>query len=255
LLYILEHEHKIKTDVKSALQYPVITVAFLLIAFFILLTFVIPKFIHIFKREGLDLPLPTRVCIFLYDYMNEYWYLWLAAAVAGIFVLINLLRNKSVRYMLDALSLRIPLVGPILEKTTMSRLTSVFAILHSSGVHVIESMTILSGTLGNSAVSDELRKVRDRMQEGQGIAESLMQAKYITPMVMHMAAVGEESGNLDEMLQEVSKHYDAEVEYAVKSLSEAIGPILTVGLAAVVGFFALAIFMPMWDMFNVSELK
>jgi len=253
LLYIIEHEHKLKADVKSALQYPVMVIVFLVIAFFILLTFVIPKFINIFQRAGMDLPLPTRICILLYEFMSDYWYLLPAAAISGVFILIHALRNKSVRYVLDAFSLRLPLLGPILIKTTMSRFTSVFAILHSSGLHIIECMQIISGTLGNSAVSKELEQVRERMEEGQGIAEPLMQAKYVTPMVMHMAAVGEESGNLDEMLHEVSKHYDSEVEYAVKGLSEAIAPILTVGLAAVVGFFALAIFMPMWDMFSTVK--
>lgn len=253
LLYILEHEHKLKADVKSALNYPIMVVAFLVISFFILLTVVIPKFINIFQREGLDLPLPTRICILMYESVSDYWYLLLTAAVAGILILIHGLKNKSVRYFFDAYSLRLPILGPILVKTIMSRFTSVFALLHSSGLHIIECMKILSGTLGNSAVSEELDHVRDRMQEGQGISEPLMQAKFITPMVINMAAVGEESGNLDEMFHEVSKHYDSEVDYAVKGLSEAITPILTVGLAAVVGFFALAIFMPMWDMFNIAK--
>lgn len=109
-------------------------------------------------------------------------------------------------------------------------------------------MSILAGTIGNSAISREIERVREKMGEGQGIAAPLGSAKYFTPMVVDMVAIGEESGNIEDMLREITVHYDDEVAYAVKGLSDAIGPILIVGLAAVVGFFALAIFLPMWDL-------
>ena len=129
----------------------------------------------------------------------------------------------------------------------MSRFASIFAILQSSGVPVMQSLTILSDTIGNAAIARSFEYVRDKIEEGSGIAAPLKTAPYFPPMVVDMIAIGEESGNIEEMLREISKHYDDEVEYAVKALSDAIGPILIVGLAAVVGFFALAIFMPMWD--------
>jgi type IV pilus assembly protein PilC len=109
-------------------------------------------------------------------------------------------------------------------------------------------MDILSGTIGNASIGRELEGIKDRLAEGRGIAQPLSEASYFTPMLINMVAIGEESGNLEEMLQEVAAHYDTEVEYSMKKLSEAIGPLLTVGLAAVVGFFALAIFLPMWDL-------
>jgi type IV pilus assembly protein PilC len=130
----------------------------------------------------------------------------------------------------------------------MSRFASILAILLSSGVPVIQALEVLSGTIGNSAISRELVRVRERIEEGQGISGPLGAARYFTPMVVNMIAIGEESGQIDEMLRVISAHYDDEVGYAVKRLSDNIGPILLVGLAAVVGFFALAIYMPMWDM-------
>ena len=109
-------------------------------------------------------------------------------------------------------------------------------------------MDILTGTIGNTAISRELEGIKDRLAEGHGISGPLSQARYFTPMLINMVAVGEESGNLEEMLGDVAEHYDTEVEYSTKKLSQAIAPLLTVGLAAVVGFFALSIFLPMWDL-------
>jgi type IV pilus assembly protein PilC len=134
----------------------------------------------------------------------------------------------------------------------MSRFASIFSILQSSGVPIMISMKVLSGTIGNRAIAAEFDEVRERMQEGKGISAPLSQAKYFTPMVIDMIAIGEETGNIEDMLRQVSIHYDDEVSYAVKGMSDAIGPILVIGLAAVVGFFALAIFLPMWDLTKVA---
>jgi type IV pilus assembly protein PilC len=109
-------------------------------------------------------------------------------------------------------------------------------------------MDILSGTIGNRAIAHQLEGIKDRLREGRGISGPLRQTKYFTPMVVNMVAVGEESGNLDTLLRDVAGHYDTEVEYATKKLADALAPILTISLAAVVGFFALAIFLPMWDL-------
>ncbi|HEN20871.1 MAG TPA: type II secretion system F family protein, partial [Desulfobacteraceae bacterium] len=112
---------------------------------------------------------------------------------------------------------------------------------------------ILSGTIGNQAITRELNRVRQRVEEGSGISSPLKSVKYFTPMVVDMIAIGEESGQLEEMLRQISIHYDEEVEYAVKRLSDAIGPFLIVGLAVVVGFFALSIFLPMWDLTKLAR--
>jgi type II secretory pathway component PulF len=253
LTYIIEHEHKVKTDIKSALQYPIVVIAFLAIAFFVLLTFVIPKFVNIFVGAGLTLPLPTRICMVLYQSLSQYWYLILGGVVAAIAVVGYYLKTEQGRYVRDAFLMKLPIIGPLFIKAAMSRFASIFAILQSSGVAVLDSMKILSGTIGNTAISREFDLINERLEEGRGIAIPLKSAKYFTPIVTNMIAVGEESGNLDDMLQEISNHYDVELEYAMKKLSNAIGPILTIGLAAVVGFFALAIFLPMWDLIEVVK--
>jgi len=252
LSYIIEHEHKIKSDIKSALQYPMTVLIALGIAFFVLLTFVIPKFVTIFKNAGLDLPLPTVICIWLNQFLIGYWYLSLGSLAAVIIGLNQYFKTDQGRYIRDSLILKFPILGPLFLKSAMSRFASIFAILQSSGVPVLESLRILSGTMGNAAIAKEFDRIRDLVEEGRGISAPLRSAKYFTPIVVNMIAIGEESGNLDEMLREISIHYDDEVGYAVKKMSEALGPVLVVGLAAVVGFFAMAIFLPMWDLTKLT---
>jgi len=253
LVYIIEHEAKIRSDIKSALQYPFMVTIALVGAFFILLTFVIPKFATMFQRAGLELPLPTKIALLMYQFISVYWYIGLGAVILLIFGLRYLFSTEQGQLLKDTVLLRLPLVGPLFIKSIMSRFASIFAILQSSGVPIMVSMKVLTGAIGNRAIAAEFNHVRDQMHEGKGIAIPLSQAKYFTPMVIDMIAIGEESGNIEEMLQQIAVHYDDEVAYAVKGISEAIGPILIVGLAAVVGFFALAIFLPMWDMTKLAR--
>jgi len=252
VVYLLEHEHKVRSDVKSALQYPMMVLITLVIAFFVLLTFVIPRFVSIFTKVGLELPLPTLICLYLYRLISEYWYLLLGGLFVAVVVLRYWFRTEHGRYVRDRFILRIPLIGTLLVKATMSRFASIFSILQASGVTVLNALDILVGTIGNAAISREFSGLKDQIQEGKGISGPLRSSRYFPPMVVDMIAIGEESGQLEEMLRGVAMHYDDEVEYAVKGLSESIGPILIVSLAAVVGFFAMAIFLPMWDLTKMA---
>ncbi len=248
LIYIIEHENKVKTDIKAALRYPMFVVLFLGVAFVVLLTFVIPKFITIFSNAKIDLPLPTRICMMLYQFLHQYWPVIILGAAGAIVIVSLYIKTPTGRHLRDAMMLKLPIIGNVFLKAAMSRFGSIFSILQSSGVSILDAMNILGGTIGNAAISSQLSRIRDLMAEGQGISGPLKSSRYFSPMVIHMVAVGEETGNLDELLKEMSVHYDAEVEYAMKKLSDSIGPILTIALAAVVLFFALAIFLPMWDL-------
>jgi type II secretory pathway component PulF len=248
LIYIIEHEAKVKADIKSAFRYPLIVLIALGLAFIVLLTFVIPQFAYSFSHAGITLPWPTKFAMLLYSFLSNYWYFIIAVIVIVIFIMITYFKTSNGKFVRDSFLLEMPLIGPVYQKAALSRFASIFAILQSSGVPIMQSLTILSATMGNEALTRSFEHVRERIKEGAGISTPLKSAKYFTPMVIDMIAVGEESGNIDEMLRAVAKHYDDEVEYAIKGLSDAIGPILIVGLAAVVGFFALSIFLPMWDL-------
>lgn len=248
LIYIIEHEHKVKSDIKSALQYPITVVIALIGAFFFLLIKVIPTFAKIFKGAKIELPLPTKIAMGMNEFIFEYWYLLLGGLLGLLLFFYYWFKTDNGKLARDAFFLRLPIVGILFIKAAMSRFASIFAILQASGVQVLQTLDILSATIGNFAIAREFDRIKELVREGRGIAKPLERAKYFTPMVVSMVAVGEETGNLDEMLRAVSEHYDYEVAYAVKGLSDALGPILIVGLAGVVGFFALAIFMPMWDL-------
>jgi type IV pilus assembly protein PilC len=253
LVYLLEHEQKVRNDIRSALQYPIIVVIALGIAFFVLLTFVIPKFVDIFKSAGIDLPLPTVIALGLYNFLAAYWYLIILGLIGLIIGAAWFFRRPYGRFLLHAFLLRVPILGPVFKKSAMSRFASIMAILQSSGVSVLDSLDVLSRTIGNAAISSQFDRIKEQLKEGRGISGPLKNARYFTPMVVDMVAIGEEAGNLDEMLREVASHYDDEVEYAVGQMTTNLGPILVVGLAAVVGFFALAIFLPMWDLTQMVQ--
>lgn len=253
LIYIMEHEHKIRTDIRTALQYPIFVMTFLGVAFFVLLTYVIPKFANIFERSGLTLPLLTRICIQAYRLLTTYGPILLVAAVVGGAALVYYLKTDEGRMFKDKLLLKLPLLGTLFTKAAMSRFASIFSILQSSGVAVLDSMRILQETINNRAIALEFDRLAERLEEGRGIAGPLRQSQYFTPIVINMTAIGEESGKLEEMLIDIAAHYDWELEYAVKRFNDALGPILIIGMAAVIGFFALAIYMPMWDLSRVVQ--
>ena len=248
LKYILEHEQKVRSDIRSAMFYPAFVLGMLVVAFVILLAFVLPKFVTILSRSGVALPLPTQIAMGIYQFMATYGALLLAAALVAFLAAFFYLRTDQGRFTRDYMLIQSPIIGPVVVKSAMSRFSSIFSILQSSGIAILEAMTILSATIGNAAIAREFERIRELLEEGRGIAAPLKKARYFTPMVVNMVAVGEESGNLDEMLQEVATHYDEELEYAIKKMTNALGPILIISLAVMVGFFAVAIFMPIADL-------
>jgi type II secretory pathway component PulF len=252
LIYIIEHEAKVKSDIKSAFRYPIIVLVALCGAFIVLLTFVIPQFASVFSNAGLILPWPTKFAMLLYAFLSHYWYLVIGVIVITVFGMISYFKTSNGKFVRDSFLLEMPIVGPVFKKAALSRFASIFAILQTSGVPIMQSLTILSATMGNEALTRSFDHIRERVKEGAGVSAPLKSAKYFTPMIIDMVAIGEESGNIDEMMRAVAKHYDDEVEYAIKGLSDALGPILIVGLATIVGFFALAIFLPMWDLTQLA---
>jgi len=252
LVYVVSHEHKVKSDVRTALQYPALVLFALTAAFVALITLVIPRFATVYEKMRITLPLPTRICLSLSAAMRDGWP-WI---VGGIAVLVGLVawavRTERGRYLRDRLLMIVPLIGPLVVKASLSRFSSILSILQSTGVGILDSFEILAGTIGNAAISRELTGIQTQLEQGRGLARPFASARYFTPMFVNMVAIGEESGNLDEMLREVSSHYDAEVEFATKRLTTALGPALTVLLAAMVGFFALAVYLPMWDLAKIA---
>ena len=253
LIYLIRHEEAVRSEVKSALRYPVMVMITLAIAFTIMLGYVIPAFVGFFEKAGLELPLVTRICIGLSNFLRGQGWILLLLIVGAFFLYKHLLRIPEFRFGRDAFLLRLPLVGQVYIKSAMTRFASIFAILQSSGILVLESFEILAKSVDNLAIAKQFEQVRDSLSEGMDIAGPLREARYFPPLLVNMVAIGEETGRLDQMLRTVSEHYDMELRHTIKKLTDSIGPILIVLLTVVVGFFALAIYLPMWDLTKMAN--
>lgn len=253
LIAVLEHEEMVRKDIRKALQYPKIVLASLVIAFVVLLVVVFPRFAAMYVEAGLELPLPTRICIALSDLLIEHAVVTLGVLAAiGVSVVLYL-RTPAGKLRLDTLMLSLPIVGPLIQKVALSRFASIFSVMQGSGINVLESLEIIKDTIGNRAIMAEFDSLMERLSQGQGLAAPMRASRYFTPMLVNMIALGEETGNMTEMLKVVAEHYDIETKYAINRMINAIGPILTVVLAVGIGFFALAIYMPMWDLVKIVK--
>jgi type IV pilus assembly protein PilC len=252
LIYIVDHEFKVKKDIKSALTYPIVVVVALVAAFFVLILFVLPQFVTLFTKANIQLPLPTRVCLGIYSALTNYWYVVTAAVVGSVFSLSAYFRTEAGKIARDGFMLRLPIIGPVFKKAAMARFASIFAILQASGITVLEAMDILAGTIGNAFIARDFKNLRAKLEQGRGLSGPLRTSHSFTPMMVSMITIGEETGNMEDMLKEAARHYDYEVEYAVSKMSELLGPVLVAGLTGVVGFFALAIFLPLVELMQHS---
>lgn len=253
LAELLEHEQSTRQAVKAALRYPIIVVIVLSIAFVVITTLVIPKFAAMFTSLDAQLPLPTRVMIELNVILRNYWMLVVMGVGLGIAGLVWYVRTEGGRYRLDQLKLRMPIMGSLFLQASMSRFAHMFETLNRGGLPVLDSLRIVADTIGNAVVSREMKGVLEGVQKGRGVAAALRDCPLFPRLVVQMMALGEEAGALDEMLQEISRHYDREVAYATSRLTSLIEPVLTVGLGLIVLFMMLSVFLPMWDMMSAFK--
>lgn len=255
LALLLEGDAETQANIKAAARYPIMVVLALAIAFFVLVIWVVPKFSSLFASRGVTLPLPTRVLLGINYGIQNYWFFIIPAIVAIVAGIRLFIRTESGRFLFDGLKLRVPIFGPILTKAVMCRFSQMFATLSRSGLPALRIMDVLSRSIGNKVVGREVEALAESIREGGNMSEFLNESPLFPPMVSHMVAVGEQSGALDEMLDNVYRHYDAEVKTAIKNLTSMIEPILIVGLGIIVLIFALAIYMPMWDLITVYTSK
>ncbi len=250
---LLEFQMKTKEMMMAAIRMPMITVLVLIGAFAILITFVVPKFMGIFKGAKVELPLPTKILILVNDVTQSYglYLLGIVAALAVVFVVF--VRSDRGTYLFDRFKLKIPLLGPIILKICMSRFANMLENLIRAGVPIIRTLDIVSRTIGNAFIATRIKEIEAKIERGKGIAKPLKDAKIFPPLVIHLVSTGEETGSLEEMLKEVSTHYDREITYSVSRLGQWVEPILIMVLAGAVLFMALAIFMPWWSMMNVMK--
>ncbi|MCK9228529.1 MAG: type II secretion system F family protein [Syntrophorhabdaceae bacterium] len=250
---LLEFQMKTRETIKSAMRYPVFVVITLISAFIVLVNVVVPKFAPLFKSAKIALPLPTQILLIINDIFQNYLGISLAILAALVVAFILYKRTEAGKYAIDVLKLKIPLIGDVILKTCMSRFAFTLENLVSSGVPILRTLDIVSRTVGNEFIAKKVLDISENIEKGHGIARPLKEAKIFPALVIHLISTGEETGALEDMLREISTHYDREVTYTVNRLSAYIEPILTVGLAGMVLFLALAIFMPWWNIMSAMR--
>ena len=255
LFYHMEFQQFMRNQVKSALRYPTFVVIAMGIAITVINLMVIPAFAKVFQGFGAELPLMTRILLGFSDFMVAYWPHMLGAGVLAIVGFKMWVRSEKGGYDWDRIKLRIPIAGKIIEKATLARFAASFALAARSGVPIIQAMTVVSQTVDNHYISAKVDGMRNTVERGESVLRAAIQARVFTPVVLQMIAVGEESGMLDEMMQEVADMYQREVEYELKTLSAQIEPILIVFLGVLVLILALGVFLPIWDLGRVSMGK
>lgn len=251
LVLIMEREEETKTKIKSALTYPVIIIFIVLGVVGFLTTFVFPKFIAIFQTSGVNLPLPTKILFGFSNLAKKFWFVWIGIILSGVYLLKRYRRTEIGRYTTDKLILSLPLVGNLVRKVVLGRFTRTLSTLYSSGVPILKSLEIVERGITNTVLMKIIRKIRDEVREGKSLAKPMSGHREFPPMMVQMIAVGEETGSISDMLNEVANSYEIEVEYALKNLTTAIEPLLIVFMGIVVGLTALSLFLPMFDMMKL----
>jgi type IV pilus assembly protein PilC len=247
IAFFQEKELELRGKIKSAMTYPVIVLVFALGVTYFLLTTIVPQFAQILTQLGADLPFITRALIATSDFLQHQTYILVIIGVAGYFGYQQYYKTNQGRHVIDALKLKLPVIGNLLRKSALSSFSRTFSLLLSSGVNIIETIEITKGAAGNVIIEDALTNARNAVQQGEQISQPLMAASNIfPPMVTSMIAIGEETGALDSMLAKVADYYEREVDEAVDQLTAALEPIMIVFLGAIVGLIVAGMFLPMF---------
>jgi len=251
LFLYLEFERETRQRIKAAVRYPIIVVVVIAVAIGIVNFAVIPAFAKIFEANKVALPLLTQVLVGTSNFFLQFWYLIAGAIVAAIMGVRMLLGTEQGRYTWDRWKTRIPLAGPIILRATLSRFARGMSLAVRAGVPIVQSLSVVADVVGNLHIAQRIEQMRDGVERGESILRTATVAGVFTPTVLQMIAVGEETGELDDLLAEVADMYEREVDYDVKNLAASIEPILTIALGVLVLILALGVFLPIWDMGRV----
>ncbi len=251
LASILETELDTRNKIKTATRYPKMVISAIVVAFTIIITFVIPRFVSLFSHFGAQLPLPTRILIGINYVFHHYWWMVLIAVIALIFAFREYKKTEKGRYNIDKYMLKIPVIGTLVHKIYVSRMIRILGLLYKSGIAIIDALKIVSNVTGNVIAKQAVEEIGRDVEGGATISVPFLKSTFFPNVVSDMVAVGEETGRLDEMLFKAADYYDEEIDYAIKNLSSAIEPILLVFIAGMVLLLALGVFLPMWNLIHV----
>jgi MSHA biogenesis protein MshG len=237
-----------RTQVKSALRYPTFVIAVMAVAVGVINLFVIPAFAKVYEGFGAKLPLVTLWLIGFSNFTVDYWWLVLGLIVGSAVAFKLWVATPAGRYGWDRFKLRIPIAGKIILKATLARFARSFALAVRSGVTAVQTLTLVAQVVDNAYLAQRIEKMREGVERGESILRTAIASAAFTPVALQMILVGEESGSLDDMMDEVADMYTRETDYELKTLGAQIEPILIVLLGILVLILALGVFLPIWDL-------
>ncbi len=254
LAKFLEDKARLTNKIKSAMAYPVVVAVLAVIIFFVMLTVILPKFSEIFSRLGSELPAYTQTLINISEVLRSAWLILIIFTLGLIvFAFKNFYSSKNGKYIVDKLSLNVPVLGSLIRKVSVARFSRTFGTLVKSGVPILTSLDIVEESSGNAVLARAVRSVKEEVKQGGLISTQLDKSKLFPPMVVSMIAVGEETGELDSMLTKVADFYDDEVEAAVDALTSLLEPIMMVFLGGMIGAVIIGMYLPMFKIFEAIK--
>ncbi|HWF03258.1 MAG TPA: type II secretion system F family protein [Candidatus Angelobacter sp.] len=246
----VEKAVKLKSAVKSALIYPVSVISIACLVVGCLLKFVVPIFANMFVSMGVDLPLPTKIVIGLSNFVGRFWWIMIGFAIMAFVGVKYIRKDPKGRYMFDKMLLNLPVLGGVLRKIAVARFTRTLGTLITSGVPILEGLSITARTSGNAVLEDALMKVRKAVEEGRTIVDPLKECGVFPNMVTQMIGVGEATGAMDAMLQKIADFYEDDVDAATKDMLTLLEPIMIGFLGVAVGGIVVSLYMPLFSMIS-----
>ena len=239
----------IKSKIKSALFYPISVIVVAIVVTWVIMIFVIPAFKSVFASFGANLPWLTQVVIDISDFFVKWWWaMFIAIVAAFVGIRLTIKRSESVRFMVHRLSLKLPVIGGILEKATIARWTRTLQTMFAAGVPLVESLDAVGGASGNMVYIQATKRIQTDVSTGTSLTNAMAAVNLFPPMVLQMTQIGEESGSLDNMLGKIADFYEREVDDAVTALSSLLEPIIIVFLGVVVGGLVVAMYLPIFKL-------
>jgi MSHA biogenesis protein MshG len=249
----LSRDIETKKSIKSALRYPSFVLSAMVVALFVVNLMVIPAFADMFSRFGAELPLPTRILIATSQFFVDYWWLVISILVVIILGSITWIKTPDGKLFWHRLKLHIPIVGSLVNKAAISRYIRSFSLMLSSGLSMNKAIGLCADIIENEYLSFQIKKIKEGVERGDTLYRTHKKSCMFSPLILQMIQVGENSGQVDNLLMEVAESYEREVDYDLQSLSSKIEPILILIMAGFVVILALGIFLPMWEMFSIQQ--
>ncbi|MDX9858255.1 MAG: type II secretion system F family protein [candidate division Zixibacteria bacterium] len=250
---MLEKEMELSRQIKQATRYPLIVLTVIGLAFIVMMTFVVPRFVEFYSAFDAQLPGPTRALIAFSELITSYWAYGLGLLIAAALVFRRWLATDSGRARFDSFMLHIPIIGNLIVKGNVARFALMFRILFQAGIPLVKTLEILASTVKNTQIGEEIQRLSELFRKGRDINSVKGLFRWFPELSLHMMDIGMESGSLDRMMQQVGAHYSQETMYRSRQLTSILEPLLTLVLGAFVLVMALAIFLPMWSLIKVFQ--